>query len=724
LAAASFLGGAATRADSEYYRRSFFDNSITADAYFYSGGKESAPSSLQLVDGKLPVETKTFFTPPNALRLEWQSAPGGGWDAHIEVVRFRNREINFPGDTIYLQCYSEQKIEAKDLPLVRLLDVGGNFSGPLKFGAFSGAIPAGHWVQIKIPFAPFTTASVHPFEPHHLRSIVFTQDVADNAPHKLLIDEIRIASANESSATAGNPPAPPKNVRAQGYERHVDINWEPAAAARAERYIVYRSLDGKDFQPIGMQVRGVNRYTDFIGKPDQKAFYKVAASDRRYRQSRMAEAASAATKQMTDDELLTMLQEECFRYYWEGADPKSGMTLENIPGDDRIVATGASGFGIMAVVAGVDRGFVTREQGLERLTKITNFLKKAPRYRGVWSHFMDGSTGKSLPVFDMIDDAGDLVETSFLMEGLLTARQYFQGPSATEKALYQTISDLWNTVEWDWYRRSPQSDALYWHWSPDFSWHINHRLTGFNEVMIVYLLAIASPTHAVPPQLYYTGWAGESQAARDYRKDWSGTQEGERYTNGHTYEGIKLDVGVGSGGPLFFAHYSYMGFDPHVRDRYTDYFKNNRNLALINLEYCKRNPLRFKGYGADDWGLTASDGSHGYGAHAPDPQYDDGTMTPTGALASFPYTPEASMAALKHFYRDLGNPLWDVYGPRDAFDLDTNWYSPIFMGLNQAPITVMIENYRTGLIWKMFMSNPEIKPMLDKIGFKTEPAAH
>jgi hypothetical protein len=306
------------------------------------------------------------------------------------------------------------------------------------------------------------------------------------------------------------------------------------------------------------------------------------------------------------------------------------------------------------------------------------------------------------------------------MEGLLAARQYFQGASKGEKNLYETISYLWNTVEWDWYRRSSQSDALYWHWSPDFAWHINHRITGFNETMIIYLLAIASPTHAVPPDLYYTGWAGESKAAVDYRKDWSNTEEGDHYVNGHTYEGIKLDVGVGSGGPLFFAHYSYMGFDPHFRDRYTNYFENNRNLALINLRYCIRNPKHYKGYGPNCWGLTASDGSQGYGAHAPDPQDDDGTMTPTGALASFPYTPEASMAALKHFYRDLGNPLWDVYGPRDAFNLETNWYSPIFMGLNQAPITVMVENYRSGLIWKLFMSNPEIKPMLDKIGFKPE----
>src|SRR4029077_4942384 len=295
--------------------------------------------------------------------------------------------------------------------------------------------------------------------------------------------------------------------------------------------------------------------------------------------------------------------------------------------------------------------------------------------------------------------------------------------SEAEKNLCDRITRLWETVEWDWYRRSPQSDALFWHWSPDFAWHINHRITGYNEAMIIYLLAIASPTHGVPADLYYSGWAGQSTAAVNYRRGWSADSgktaaAGDRYVNGQNFFGIKLDVGVGSGGPLFFAHYSYMGLHPRgLRDRFTDYFQTNRNMALINRAYCVKNPKHFAGYGTNCWGLTASDGPKGYLAHAPDDRDDEGTMTPTGALASFPYAPEASMAAFKHFYRDLGDRIWGIYGPLDAFNESQDWISPIYMGLNQAPIAVMIENYRTGLIWKLFMSNPEIKPMLDGIGF-------
>jgi hypothetical protein len=701
------------RADTEYYHHVFFDNSLTPDSYFYSAGKATAPSLLKLLDSKLPVETRTFFSPPNALRLEWTSERGGAWVAEIDVLKFRNREMKFDGDVLSFWCFAPRQIGSADLPLVRMEDISENFSGPLPLAKFSGAVPAGRWVHVKIPLRDFATVSIGPLEANRMGKLIFSQSSADAAPHILIIDQITIEDSRHGAARRALPA--PQEVTATGYERHIEIAWKPVVSERLRHYVIYRSLDGKSFEPIGIQERGLRRYTDFLGKTGQTASYKVAAFSSDGPHSPMSSAASASTRPMTDDELLTMLQAQCFRYYWESSGPHSGMTRENIPGDDRIVATGASGFGILALVVGMDRGFITRTQGIARLNKTLGFLEKAPRYHGAWSHFMDDATGASLPVFDRFDDGGDLVETAFLMEGLLTARQYLNQSSGQEKVLYDRISHLWESVEWDWYRQGPQSDALYWHWSPRWSWHINHRLTGFNEVMIVYLLAIASPTHAVPAGLYYTGWAdGAGNASKD-----------NDFLSGKTLYGIKLDVGTKEGNPLFFAHYSYMGFDPRgIRDRFADYFENNRNLALINRAYCIENPEHHKGYGPDSWGLTASDGPWGYVPHAPDPNNDTGTMTPTGALASFPYIPEASMAALKHFYRDLGDRLWGIYGPRDAFNLDHNWFAPIYMGLNQTPITVMVENYRTGLLWRLFMSNPEMKPMLERIGFREERAPH
>ncbi|HTW57329.1 MAG TPA: glucoamylase family protein [Terriglobales bacterium] len=708
-------------ADPDYYQHMVFDNSLTPKTYYYSGGTAVFPSTLELYAGKLPVETKTFFSPPNAIRLAWRSVGGGSWEGEIRVVSIRNRVADFHGDTLAFWCYSPDAIPSPDLPSIELEDEAYNFSVRVRIDLPNADLPAHTWVQVKLPLSAFATASLRSFDPRRLHSVYFAQSATDDTPRTLIVDELKIDNNLADSAAQAKLPAP-QNLRATGYERHVDLTWDAVPNRDdLQNYTIYRSFDGKEFQPIGVQRPGLTRYADFIGKPDQRAYYKVVAIDKNYRQSPFSGQVNAATRQMSDDELLNMLEEACFRYYWEGADPESGGTRENIPGDNRIVATGATGFGIMALVVGVDRGFITREQGLERLTKLVDFLEKAPRYHGAWSHFMNGFTTRTLPLFGMFDDGGDLVETSFLMEGLLAARQYFNGPSDAEKSLYARISHLWETVEWSWYRRATQSDALLWHWSPQWSWYIDHRLTGFNEVMITYLLAIASPTYGVPADLYYTGWAGQSQAAVQYRAGWSGTSEGNHYQNGHTYYGIKLDVGVGSGGPLFFTQYSFMGFDPRgIHDRYTDYFDNNRNIALIDLAYCIQNPGHFAGYGADDWGLTASDDNLGYLAHAPDTANDDGTITPTGALASFPYTPEASMAAFKHFYRDLGDRVWGIYGPRDAFNLGRNWFSPVYMGLDQAPIVVMVENYRTGLIWKLFMSNPEIAPALDRIGFKPD----
>ena len=714
--------------NTDYYRHVVFDNSLTPDAYFNSRGMANGSSSLELSGWHLPVETTTFLTPPNALRLQWQSQIGGGWEAEIRVDGHRNRFPELQGNNLYFWCFAPQAIAAEDLPVLVLSDTReglqvaefpGAFTEPLSLGKFAGAIPAGHWVQVRIPLAEFHTGSIYEFRPEYLQNIVFHQGRADSARHTLIIDEIRVGDDPPASGAA--PPAP-EHVRAIGYDRHVEVRWDAVNSPTLGRYMIYRALDGKNFEPVGIQLPGTTRYEDFLGKSGVTAQYKVAAADWQYRTSALSQPASASTREFSDDELLTMLQEACFHYYWEGADPHSGMTRENIPGDDRIVATGASGMGIATLIVGVDRGFITRAQGIERLTKIVSFLENAQRYHGAWSHYMDGATGKTMPVFGMFDNGGDLVETSFLMEGLLAARQYFRGDSDAERDLYRRISQLWETVEWDWYRGPKPGDFIYWHWSAEWGWQIQHPLIGFNEVMITYLLAMSSPTHAVPAEMYYSGWAGQSQNALDYRQGWSGSPDGNHYGNGHTYYGIKLDVAVGTGGPLFFTHYSFFGFDPHsLHDRYTSsYYENNRNIALVNRAYCIANPKHFKGYGPDAWGLTASDGPEGYVPHAPDDASDHGTLTPTGALASFPYTPEASMTAFKHYYRDLGAQLWDIYGPRDAYNPGENWISPIYMGLNQAPIAVMIENHRTDLVWKNFMANPEIGVMLHKLDVVTE----
>ncbi len=689
-------------ADQNYSQQVFFENSLSPGFYFYSSGTVSNPSALKLVDGKLPVETAEFVSGPNALALEWQSMAGGGWDAEIDLYAWRNRDIDFPGDSLFLWLYSKEGIRAQDLPKIALRDVARNFTGQIALGAFTSDLAPGRWTRVRIPLDRFSTASLHAFEPRHLGAIIFAQGAADGVSHDLFIDDVRIESAEKSK----HVPSTPKLLEAKGYERHVDLRWEASPDPTVAQYVIYRSMQGGPYRAIGVQRYGVNRYADFIGDPHATASYKVSARTSSLRESPQSAAMTASTRPMTDDELLTMVQEASFRYYWEADEPNSGMARENTPGDDDVIALGASGFGIMAMVVGAERGFAPREQVADRMLRITEFLARADRFHGVWPHFLSGKTGHTLPVFGMYDDGADLVETSFLMQGLLTARQYFKEDNEQERKLRDNITNLWQGVEWDWFRATPNKDALYWHWSPDYAFHIANRLQGWNEVMITYLLAIASPTHSVPASLYHTGYTAE------------GTEHA--YGEKHTYFGIPLNMSytAGSPGPLFFTQYSYLGYDPHGwRDKYADYFENNRNEARISQAYSIANPLHMKGYGADSWGLTAVDGPKGYHEYKPFTG-DDGTIAPTGAISSYAYTPEASMLALKHFYRDLGAQLWDIYGFRDAFNQQENWYAGITMGLNQAPMAVMIENGRSGLIWKCFMSNPELARVQQEIGLE------
>jgi len=725
-ALATLLGATASYAEDahDYYRHVLFDNSQQAGVYWYSDAVAVQPSVLEGAGKGIPVDATVYHSPPNALRLSWSSNAGGGWQAEVHRLAFANRYPEMSGRALTLWLYSEAPIAAEDLPQILLSDARaglqvatqpGSFTVAEPLGRFAGALPAKHWTLVRIPFEALRNGSVYTFRPEWLQSVVFLQGRADGTSHTMYIDDLRI----EDDTEPVRPAQAPTGVEARGYERHAIVTWREPHPQAWDHVVVYRSSDGgRGYAAVGIQRSGEARFYDYLGEPGQTVWYRIAAADARGRESAPSAPVHAATRAFTDDELLSMLQEEAFQYYWSGADPSSGMARENVPGDDRLVATGASGMGIGALIVGASRGFITRAEARGRLEKIVGFLERAPRYHGAWSHYMNGSSGETMPLFGMLDNGGDLVETAFMMQGLLIARQYFNAPAPAERALAARITHLWETVEWDWYRDASSSgEFLYWHWSPEWGFEIHHPLIGFNETMIVYLLAIASPTHAVPASLYYSGWASQSTRAQSYRQGWSGSAAGKLYGNGQTYFGTRLDVGVGSGGPLFFIHYSYLGMDPHaLHDRYTaSYFENNRNLALINLAYCVANPKHFAGYGADAWGLTAIVGPHGYATPAPDAGNDDGTITLTGALASMPYTPEPSLAALKHYYRDLGGELWGIYGPRDGYNSSLHWVSPIYMGLNQAPIVVMVENYRSGLPWKLFMSNPEVKELLRKL---------
>ncbi|MCT4124402.1 glucoamylase family protein [Elizabethkingia anophelis] len=431
-------------------------------------------------------------------------------------------------------------------------------------------------------------------------------------------------------------------------------------------------------------------------------------------QSPVRENKKSDTKKLTDDQLLDKVQRQTFRYFWDFAEPHSGMAREryhpdgNYPDrDTNIVTTGGSGFGLMSIISATNRGYIKRKEAVERLNKIADFLTKADRFHGAWSHWIDGETGKVKP-FGTKDNGGDLVETSFLAQGFLVVREYFKNGTAEEKVLAEKYDKLWKGIEWNWYTKGGE-DVLYWHWSPNYAWDMNFKLEGYNECLITYVMAASSPTHTISREAYYKGWARNGKIISD------------KVAYGFPLI-LKHNGAENYGGPLFWAHYSYLGLDPNgLKDQYADYQKLNYDHSMINYSYAVENPKAYKAYGKYFWGLTASysrdeNGSTGYNAHMPG--NDVGVVSPTAAISSIVYTPKESIAFIRNLYENYPDS-WGLAGFYDALSPHYNWTAKWYLAIDQGPEVVMLENYRSGLIWKLFMNAPEIQQGLKKLGFTT-----
>jgi hypothetical protein len=402
-----------------------------------------------------------------------------------------------------------------------------------------------------------------------------------------------------------------------------------------------------------------------------------------------------------DAQSLDLVQRQTFRFFWEGAHPISALARDRQkttgdPAND-LVAIGGSGFGIIAIIVAVERGWVSRADAVNRLSTMLSCLERTPTYHGMFPHFINGRTCATIR-FGRKDDGGDVVESALLFQGLLCARQYFDNNIASERDLRTRMNSLWLEADWKWYRRDGGSH-LYWHWSPKHGWAMNNRICGWNEGLLAYVLAAGAPDHAIDAEVYHDGFAS-----------------GSGFRNGRAYHGIELPLGMDYGGPLFIAHYSFCGLDPRgLIDRHADYWQQNVSHTRINYEHCVRNPHGHVGYGSDCWGLTSSHGPNGYVAHAPD--RDIGVITPSAALSSFPYAPAEAMRALRNFLSKPHHRIWGRFGFVDAFCESRNWYARTYLAINQGPIVIMIENFRSGLLWNLFMSAPEVRAGLSKLGF-------
>lgn len=493
------------------------------------------------------------------------------------------------------------------------------------------------------------------------------------------------------------------SVQGKGYDRHVELHWKKAGED-VSAYRISVKTDNTDYA-----VRGTvsdTTFMDFVSDlgTELQLVYKVEAISGE-NETTLGEI-QLSTQTMTDEELLDMVQYYTFRYFWDGAEPTSGMAPERIhvdgvypQNDADVVTTGGTGFGIFGILAGIEREWITTEQGLGRFEKMVGFLENADRFNGIWPHWLHGKTGKVKP-FSANDNGADLVESAFLMQGLLAVREYYRQGNEREQSLADRIDILWKEMDWNWHTKDGD-DVLYWHWSPDKGFVIQHPIRGYDECFITYVLAASSPTHPISAEVFHEGWARGGGISSDVT------------TYGYELP-FKHNGAEEFGGPLFWAHYSFLGLNPKgLTDRYGDYWENNRNHTLINREWCVRNEGDFEGYGEDLWGLTASYSTKGYAAHQP--KNDLGVISPTAALSSIPYMPEESMEVLKNLYYTYGEKVFGKYGFYDALSPEEDWYPQRYLAIDQGAIAAMIENYRTGLGWKLFMAAPEIQQGLEKL---------
>lgn len=677
----------------------FFFRDANNPGYYDSGlAFKTTPSALEQTGpsgDKIPTST-TAFQGNNSLRLKWTSRAGGDWSALVIAPGFPFQNIS-TSDTLSFWAYAPSGLQKSHWPLIFLEGAPGvTKSRKYPLSDYAGDVPAQTWIQVKVPLSVlFKDPAQTPIQFNQVKAVIFGQGPIDGQEHILLIDEVRTYKGGNASG----PLEAPARLSAKGYERHIELTW-PLPPNPPASWSIYRSENGgTSFSLIKTVPGGDSIWLDFHSNPPVGSLtYQVRARNSTNQESAPSPSASAAMLPMNDDAFLNMVQQYTFRYFWDFAHPVSGLSRErNTSGN--LVTIGGSGFGVLAIITGISRGFITRQQGTARILKLLNFLEKADRFKGAFPHWMDGTTGKVI-AFSARDDGGDIVETAFLFQGLLTARQYFSQNTSEEQSIRAKINTLWEGVNWDWYRQD--RSFVYWHWSPNYQFAMNLPVRGWNETMMVYLLGIASPSNPLPSSLWNTGWANNG-AIR----------------NGSSYYGFKLPLGGVGGGPLFFAHYSFIGFDPrNKKDNFANYFEQNRNQTLINRAYCMVNPRQFPGYGPNCWGLTASDDPLvGYMAHEPTSGGDNGTIAPTAAISSMPYTPEESLGALKHFYREYGSRLWGPMGFYDAFNLKENWFANSYLAIDQGPILAMIENHRSSLLWDLFMQVPEINTTLEKIGF-------
>jgi hypothetical protein len=655
------------------------------------------PPGLPQYNDKVPCST-TAYAGSTSLKFNYTSNPGGNWKAKIFRSDPAWSTADISGlDSLSFQIYSSEGMPASALPLIGLHASNASGSGEIAsalypLSGYNSGIPAGKWTRVVFPLSVIMDDAANAsLDFTEARAVVFGQSESDGSSRVFLADEIAAFKA------LGEIPAP-EDLSVTGYDSHADLRWTRPLPDLS--YKITASFDGgSTFLERGTTSNGY--FLDFVSQDERNktVTYRVVTINQGSQSTPVEQ--EVQIRDFSDEELMDMVQRYAFDYFWDGAH-STGMALERSNGSKTTAASGATGMGLMAMIVACERGYRPVEEIKDRILLVLDFLETCDRHHGAWSHWYNADTKKTQP-FSTNDDGGDLVETSYVTEGLLALKHYFTGEDAKSVQIREKADQLWKEVEWDWYRKNGEN-TLYWHWSPNVGWAMNMQVRGWNETLVTYLMAASSPTHGVPKEVYTHGY----------------TRDGTIFNRRRFYE-RDIYLSPNWGGPLFFIHYTHLGVDPYgLYDGVVNYWVEYVNTSMIHYLYAIENPLGHESYGEQCWGLTASDDPDGYTAHRPW-ENDNGTVSPTAALSSMPYTPAESMKALKYFYRERGKDLFGIYGPYDAFNDDRHWVQEAYIGIDQGPIVDMIENHRSRLLWETVMKDEDLQAGMAALGFTYVP---
>jgi hypothetical protein len=483
-------------------------------------------------------------------------------------------------------------------------------------------------------------------------------------------------------------------------DQSIVLHWDRNRDPNLSGYRVYRSLSSEGpFTARNPSLLTSPGFCDLNVSNGQTNFYQITALTTTAQESLPSATLTAVPHPFaSDDEFLEYVQQTSFDYFWYGANPANGL----VP--DRSATTSpcsiaAVGFGLTAIGIGIDHGWISRTQGVARVLTTLNTFLQGPQgpnasgmigYHGWFYHFLDMNTALRA------NSELSSIDTTLLLAGILYAKQYFDSTNTDETNIRTMADTIFNRVDWNWMARG--TNAVSMGWFPPGSF-LTDNWIGYNEGMILYCLGLGAASNPLPA----SAW--------------------NRWTSGYTWA-TNYGQAFVPFPPLFGHQYSHCWIDfRHITDSYMNshnstYFENSRRAAIAQRAYCMANPLQQVGYSSNVWGLTACDGPTGYAAHgAPPAQNDDGTIAPTAPGGAMAFTPEYSLPTLRYFYSHYRPRIWTAYGFRDAFNLGAQWWASDTLGIDQGPIVIMIENYRTERVWRLFMQNEEVQRGLQRAGF-------